>query len=292
MLVKNVVNPNSKINIHITNYIDTISKYDLYSVLATTITEGNYIQLYIYGLKDSSWIKLLEEIMDSALIKHRIILLEVDSYEDIPDRVMSTNIASNIVESFEYAIVNTTKHSITTNPILIPIKTLNELITRYNLTDLSLVKLNRKESNKYRGSKLGCLMYSELLEILKYMVGKYRPELTLTILYVDQLEKQIPDSIISKVVSHNKPILSMFDRVLHTEVISCSIFTSYDTVEHLIKEHTKDKLNREIFIVLDTINRSLSVNSNNNSYYIPIESYITTSILNTIYFIILNNILK
>ena len=112
------------------------------------------------------------------------------------------------------------------------------------------------------------------------------------VLHNIELDKELPDVEAGKLMSMNKPKLSMFDRVLNNEVISCPIFTSYSTVEHLIKEHTKDKTSSNIFIVLDKINRSTSVNSNNNSYYIQTDDYITTSVLNTIYFIILKNIFK
>lgn len=279
----------SIVNIHIINTIDDISKIDLYSVLNSITLTGNIIHIYLYGIKDSQWKKHLDEIMSSVLIKHHTVTyIELDRFSELYDKIKMINKSTRGVESFEYGIIS----SNVVTPLFIPINALINLASKYKLDDTSYIKFNRKDQVKYRGSKLTCMVYTELLTMLKTLVNKYRPDLSLTMLHISQLDKELPDIEDSKLMSMNKPKLSMFDRVLNNEVISCSIFTSYTTVEHLIKEHTKDKPSNNIFIVLDKINRSTAVNSNNNSYYIQTDDYITTSILNTIYFIILKNIFK
>lgn len=283
-----IINKDIKINIHITNYITDINKIDLYHIIGNAMITGNYIQVYLYGLKDGIWIKHLDELMNSILIKYKIIVVELDDYNQVDELIKYNNTKSNSTESYEYSIITT---NIIT-PLFISNSKLSELIIKYNNNDATYIKLNRKDQSRYRGSKASCMVYTELISILKTLVIKYIPNLSMTILYVDQLEKEIPNTTSSKVVSMNKPILSMFDRILNTEVISCSIFTSGTTVEYLIKQHTKDKPNTSIFIILDTIDRSNSVNHNNNSHYIQIDRYITNNLLDSVYSIILKNLYK
>ena len=124
------------------------------------------------------------------------------------------------------------------------------------------------------------------------IINKLTSGLTLKILFAEQAEKELSDDLVDQYRNKNNMLLTRFDDLLDTSIDFYSIFTESDIIENLIKSNNKDRSRDNILIVIDSVDRSSSVNCNNNSYYIPIDTYITPKILSNIFDIVLTNIHK
>ena len=175
----------------------------------------------------------------------------------------------------------------------------------YNLNIILIRDFNKniKDTSNVIDFKTNCLLSRELSlksvltgvsikTIIFDNIKQLTSKLVLKILFVDQAEKESTDDLVDQYRTKNNNILSKFNDLIDTHIDFYSIFTEINTIETLIKSNNKDKSKDTILIVIDSIDRSSSVNPNNNSYYIPIDTYITSKILSKVVDIVLTNIHK
>ena len=175
----------------------------------------------------------------------------------------------------------------------------------YNINLVLIHDFNKciKDTSNVIDFKTNCLLSRELTlksiltnvnikAVIFNNIKQLTSNLLLKILFVDQAEKESSDDLVDQYRTKNNNILSKFNDLIDTHIDFYSIFTEINTIETLIKSNNKDKSKDTILIVIDSIDRSSSVNPNNNSYYIPIDTYITSKILSRIFEIVLNNIHK
>ena len=175
----------------------------------------------------------------------------------------------------------------------------------YNLNIILIRDFNKniKDTSNVIDFKTNCMLSRELAlksvltgvsinTIIFDNIKQLTSKLVLKILFVDQAEKESSDDLVDQYRTKNNNILSKFNDLIDTHIDFYSIFTEINTIETLIKSNNKDKSKDTILIVIDSIDRSSSVNPNNNSYYIPIDTYITSKILSKVVDIVLTNIHK
>lgn len=282
------------INIHIAISHTNLSKTELLGCIGDAISTSSDIQVYIHTINNLSLLKRIEEIMSSVLVQyHNLSVVIINNYENgfrknISDIIYSIDSNTGVKNSIQTVVLGTETH-----PVLMLGKTdIEYIISKYNdCSNLIENGFDAIDLVKYCNHKYYSTIHNELDNILLEDSIKFRPNLKLKILYVDQAEKEIAyHHLVSNILKLNENILKHFNTILETEVDTISIFKSSIKVEELIKNITKDKSKDIIFIVLDTVNRTATVNPNNNSYYIPIDLYITPGIINSILNIIIKNI--
>lgn len=277
------------INIHIVIQHTNLSKTKLLGCIGDAISTSSDIQVYIHIINNLSLLKRIEEIMSSILVQyHNLSVVIFNNYKNVNDVIHSIDSNTGVKNSIQTVVLE-----IETHPVLMLGKNdIDYIISKYGdyfgliengFDDIDLVK--------YCNHKYYSTIHNELNNILLEDSIKFRSNLKLKILYVDQAEKEIAyHHLVSNILKLNENILKHFNTILETEVDTISIFKSSIKVEEMIKNITKDKSKDIIFIVLDTVNRTATVNPNNNSYYIPIDLYITPGIINSILNIIIKNI--
>lgn len=278
------------LNIHILILDEDISKKALLQMLLD-VSNSRVIHLYLYGYESSKWLISLRELLDSVLVdcSNISVVLDNNNTIDITSRYINMysnsiyiNTSTNIKESLSLCVLNTHND----RPLILD---RDEILC----LDSSTVNMDVLSTIIYSNHNIYTPMRSKLIPQLYTTTTLVKPSLKLYIIYVDQLDLVDVGNIdVVKVVSRNKSILYSFNDILETKIINCPIDTSYIDIEQIIKNNTKDKPSSTILIVLDRYDRSNSVNHNNYSYYIPIDLFITPSVINNIFDIIIKNIYK
>lgn len=277
------------INIHIVIQHTNLSKTELLGCIGDAISTSSDIQVYIHTINNLSLLKRIEEIMSSILVQyHNLSVVIINNYKNVNDVIHSIDSNTGVKNSIQTVVLE-----LKTHPVLMLGKNdIDYIMSKYG-DYFGLIEngFDAIDLVKYCNHKYYSTIHNELDNILLEDSIKFRPNLKLKILYVDQAEKEIAyHHLVSNILKLNKNILKHFNNILETEVDTISIFKSSIKVEEMIKNITKDKSKDIIFIVLDTVNRTATVNPNNNSYYIPIDLYITPGIINNILNIIIKNI--
>lgn len=266
-----------------------ISKVELYRCLSDIVECSNMIQVYLYTKPDKPWIKELDKLMGSVFKSyHNINLIILRDARPIKDISNFINFTTGTILSQDLSIVATTDGIL----ILDRLKAIR-LFRGYEINNNDrLLKLKPSDYMLYGGKDSRLMMSNSINKLVSEFINKTNPKLKLKVLYVEQAEKENTDDRVDYYRNVNNTLLSKFNTILDTSIEFYSIFTDSDTVENIIKSNSKNRLRDNILIVIDSVDRSSSVNCNNNSYYIPIDTYITPKILSRIFDIILNNILK
>lgn len=138
----------------------------------------------------------------------------------------------------------------------------------------------------------GVSLIKTVIKLISKYIKDVLPYLKLKILYVEQADRELSDVEVDYYRIRNSKILSSFNLLIDTSIDFYSIFTSSTTIDSLISSNRKGVSRDIILIVIDSVDRSSSVNRNNNSHYIPIDTYITPRIIGKIFDIVLTNISK
>lgn len=274
---------NCVISLHImVDPLLNISKVDLYRCLSDVVECSDRVQVYLYTKPDMPWIKELDALMDSVFKPyHNISLVLLRTERPVKDISNFIDFTTGTLLSEDFSMVATTA-----GVLILDRLTAIKLINEYPSKPISL---SHADTVIYRDPKPYMVLGKAISKLVSRHIKRVKSELKLKILYIEQAERESTDVMVDHYRSRNNKILSSFDKTVDTHIDFCSVFTEFDTVEYLIKNNSKDKSKDTILIVIDSVDRTSSVNPNNNSYYIPIDTYITPKILGRIFDIILTN---
>ena len=263
------------------------SKVELYRYLRDIVEFSNKIQIYLYTQPDKPWIKELDKLMESVFKPHHNISL-VLLRDDRPIKEISSFIdfTTGTIISQNFSMISTTNGVLILDSLRASI-----LLGRYKINNDKPLKLELLDHMTYGNTDQYPILGRAICKLISDHISITNSRLNLKILYVEQAEREPIDVNVEQYRTINNNILSKLNNIVYTSTDFYSIFTEYNTIETLIKSINKDKSKDTILIVIDSVDRSSSVNYNNNSYYIPIDSYITHKIVSRIIDIVLNTII-